>query len=63
MPHAHGEIIATPDGEQPYTVMIKVGDKVLASHPVRTVAEGEAMVETILAKLREFERKPGQSDA
>jgi hypothetical protein len=41
---AIGRVMLTPDGPEPYKVVFRLGDQVLAEHPVPTVREGEALI-------------------
>ncbi|HEV2568951.1 hypothetical protein [Sphingomonas sp.] len=39
-----GRVRLTPEGPQPYSAVFRLGDKVIAEHPVPTVREGEALI-------------------
>jgi hypothetical protein len=41
---AIGRVLLSPDGPEPYKVVFRLGDQVLAEHPVPTVREGEALI-------------------
>lgn len=41
---AIGRVMLTPEGPKPYKAIFRVGDRVLAEHPVATVREGEALI-------------------
>ena len=41
---AIGRVLLSPDGPEPYKVVFRLGDRVLAEHPVSTVREGEALI-------------------
>ena len=41
---AIGRVMLTPDGPEPYKVVFRLGDRVLAEHAVATVREGEALI-------------------
>ena len=41
---AYGRVVITPDGEHPYKVVFRLGEKVLSEHPVPTIREGEALM-------------------
>ena len=41
---AIGRVLLAPEGPEPYKVVFRLGDRVLAEHPAATVREGEAMI-------------------
>ena len=55
MPEYDSEVVLTPDGEKPYTAILRIDGKVMASTPVDTHEAGEALLTEAIRKLREFE--------
>ena len=55
-----GEIIATPDEEAPYAVVIAHGDKVLVRVGVSSQSAGEQIVVEVLQTLETFAIKDGR---
>ncbi len=55
MPEYDSEVVLTPEGERPYTAILRIDGKVFASTPVDTREVGEALLAEIIQKLREFE--------
>ena len=49
---ASGRVVITPDGEHPYKVIFKLGERVLSEHPVPTVREGEVLIRQQLAHIQ-----------
>lgn len=49
---AHGRVVLTPDGEQPYKVEFRVGSRIVGEHPVGSVREGEALIRSELAEIQ-----------
>ena len=53
---AHGRVVITPDGEQPYKVEFRLGSRIVAEHAVATVREGEALIRSELSEVQFTER-------
>lgn len=49
---AFGRVVITPGGAQPYKVVFRLGENVLAEHPVSTIREGEALIRRELAEIQ-----------
>lgn len=49
---ARGVVVLTPDAEQPYKVVFRLGDRILSQRPVGTVREGEALIRAELAEIQ-----------
>lgn len=56
MPKYDSEVVLTPEGQKPYTAILRINGKVMASTPVDTREAGEAVLADTIRKLREFER-------
>ncbi|NNM76548.1 hypothetical protein HJG53_06485 [Sphingomonas sp. ID1715] len=39
-----GRVRLAPEGPEPYRVVFRLGDQVIAEHPVPTIREGEALI-------------------
>ena len=39
-----GRVRLTPGAPQPYSVVFRLGDRLIAEHPVSTIREGEALI-------------------
>ncbi len=55
MPEYDSEVVLTPEGEKPYTAILRIDGKVMASIPVDTQDAGEALLADTIQRLREFE--------
>jgi hypothetical protein len=49
---ARGVVVITPDAEQPYKVVFRMGERILSERPVSTVREGEALIRRELAEIQ-----------
>lgn len=49
---ARGVVVITPDAEQPYKVVFRLGERILSQRPVDTVREGEAIIRSELAEIQ-----------
>ena len=49
---AIGRVLLSPDGPQPYKVVFRLGDRVLAEHPVPSIREGEALIRSELPGIQ-----------
>lgn len=49
---ALGRVMLTPDAPQPYKVVFRLGDKILAEHPVETIRDGEMLIRRELAGIQ-----------
>ena len=56
MPKYDSEVVLTPEGQKPYTAILRINGKVMASTPVDTREAGEAVLADTIRKLREFEK-------
>lgn len=55
MPKYDSEVALTPAGEKPYTAILRINGRVMASTPVDTREAGEALLADTIRRLREFE--------
>ena len=56
MPEYDSEVVLTPTGEKPYTAILRINGKVMASIPVDTREAGEAVLADTIRRLRGFEK-------
>lgn len=57
MPTYVSEVIVSPGGEKPYLAILRIDGKVVASTPVDTHEDGEALLADAVKRLRSFEKK------
>ncbi len=55
MPEYDSEVVLMPEGEKPYTAILRINGKVMASTPVDTREAGKDVLAEAIRKLREFE--------
>ena len=55
MPEYDSEVVLTPEGEKPYTAILRIDGKVMVRTLVDTREAGEALLAGTIQKLREFE--------
>lgn len=55
MPEYDSEVALTPEGEKPYTAILRIDGKVMTSTAVDTREAGEVLLADTIRRLREFE--------
>ncbi len=58
-----GEVVPTPDADQPFKIIIRNGKWTMGEHPVGSIAEGKALIAETLKRLQDAEDSDDDPDA